>query len=99
MRRPPELLRRAYSAEAASARKLREGGRRDCQWTSKSEWARDRGQSNAHAQRTVAAQWLKILHRMWVTNTPYNEALYLASLIQHGSPLIAWMQSGQRGDK
>jgi len=71
----------------------------------KSEWARaayhrarDRGQANAHALRTVAAQWLKIIYRMWVTNTPYNEALYLASLIRHRSPLIAWMQSERAGE-
>lgn len=72
----------------------------------KSEWARaayhrarDRGQGHAHALRTVAAQWLKIIYRMWVTNTPYNEALYLASLIRHRSPLIAWMQSQNNGEK
>ena len=61
--------------------------------------ARERGQDHAHALRTVAAQWLKIIYRMWTTNTPYNEAVYLAALIRHGSPLIAWMQSGQRGEK
>ena len=72
----------------------------------KSEWARaaydrarDRGQDHAHALRTVAAQWVKILYRMWVTRTPYNEALYLASLIRHRSPLIAWMQSTRAGEK
>jgi hypothetical protein len=71
-----------------------------------SEWARaayhrarERGQSNAHALRTVAAQWIKIIHRMQVTNTPYNEGLYLASLIRHQSPLIAWMQARQKGEK
>jgi len=70
-----------------------------------SEWARaayhrarDRGQANAHALRTVAAQWLKILYRMWLTHTPYNEGLYLASLIRHRSPLIAWMQSPKNGE-
>jgi hypothetical protein len=71
-----------------------------------SEWARaayhrarDRGQSNAHALRTVAAQWIKIIHRMQATNTPYNEGIYLASLIRHQSPLIAWIQAEQRGEK
>ena len=71
-----------------------------------SEWARasyhrarERGQSNARALRTVGYQWLKIIYRMWVTRTPYNEATYLASLIRHRSPLIAWMQSEKNGDK
>jgi len=71
-----------------------------------SEWARasyhracDRGQSHARALRTVAYQWLKIIHRMWVTHTPYNEALYMASLIRHRSPLITWMQEEARGEK
>jgi transposase len=72
----------------------------------KSEWARasyhrarERGQSHAHALRTVGYQWLKIIYRMWVTRTPYNEAIYLASLIRHRSPLIAWMQSEKNGEK
>ena len=71
-----------------------------------SEWARasyhrarERGQGHAHALRTVGYQWLKIIYRMWVTRTPYNEATYLASLIRHGSPLIAWMQSENKREK
>ena len=71
-----------------------------------SEWARasyhrarERGQSHAHALRTVGYQWLKIIYRMWVTRTPYNEALYLASLIRHGSPLIAWIHSEKNAEK
>jgi transposase len=65
-----------------------------------SAWARacydlacERGQSNAQALRAVGARWIKIIYRMWITHTPYDEAVYLASLIRHGSPIIAWMQS------
>jgi len=68
-----------------------------------SEWARAcydlaraRGQSNAHALRTVGTRWIQIIYRMWTTHTPYNEAVYLASLIRHGSPVIEWMQSQKK---
>lgn len=73
---------------------------RDSEWARASyQRARERSQSHARALRTVAYQWLKIIHRMWVTSTPYNEATYLASLIRHRSPLIAWMQSKKNGEK
>jgi hypothetical protein len=72
---------------------------RDSQWANASyRRARERGQSHGHALRTVGCQWLKIIYRMWVTHTPYNEGVYLASLIRHRSPLIAWMQSGKNGE-
>ena len=55
--------------------------------------ARERGQSHALALRNLAAKWVKIIYRMWLTHTPYNEGLYLASLIRHRSPLIQEIQS------
>jgi transposase len=54
--------------------------------------ARARGKSHAQALRMLGAKWLKIIYRMWVDRRPYDERLYLASLIRHRSPLIAWMQ-------
>ena len=72
---------------------------RDSEWARASyHRARERGQSHARALRTLAYQWLKIIYRMWGTRTPYNEGLYLASLIRHRSPLIAWMQAQTTGE-
>ena len=57
--------------------------------------ARARGKTHAQALRMLGAKWLKIIYRMWVDRRPYDERLYLASLIRHRSPLIAWMQEAQ----
>ena len=68
-----------------------------------SDWARacydmlrERGQSNARALRGVGGRWIRIIYRMWMTGTPYNEAVYLASLVRHGSPIIDWMRSQEK---
>jgi transposase len=57
------------------------------------EEARRRGNSNALALRNLANKWLKIIFRMWKDRQPYDEARYLQSLIQHGSPLVAAMKT------
>jgi len=73
---------------------------KDSQWARASyDMARDRGQSHARALRTVGAKWVKVVYRMWVSRTPYNEAVYLASLIRHHSPIIQWMQSHENQEK
>ncbi|MCP4640875.1 MAG: IS110 family transposase, partial [bacterium] len=58
-------------------------------------WARavyqracDAGHGHAHALRILASRWLKIIYRMWMTRTPYNESFHLAQLIRRGSPVI-----------
>lgn len=58
--------------------------------------AKARGHSNAEALRELGAKWLKIIYRMWQTRTPYNEAIYLASLRAHGSPLAAALGLGEQ---
>ncbi|MFC1806279.1 IS110 family transposase [Planctomycetota bacterium] len=57
--------------------------------------ARARGKTHPQALRMLGAKWLKIIYRMWVDRRPYDERLYMASLIRHQSPLIAWMQGAQ----
>jgi transposase len=48
-------------------------------------------QSHARALRNLGAKWLKIIYRMWQSGQPYDETLYIASLIAHNSPLVALM--------
>jgi len=68
-----------------------------------SEWARacydmlrERGQSNARALRAVGGRWIHIIYRMWMSGTTYNEGIYMASLVRHGSPIIDWMRSQEK---
>jgi len=45
------------------------------------------GDSHALALRKLAYKWLKIIYRMWQDRKPYDEHLYIASLIRRRSPL------------
>lgn len=65
----------------------------------KSKWAkafykraRERGQSNATALRNLGSKWLKIMYRCWLNGARYDEAQYVKSLKEHGSPLIDYME-------
>jgi transposase len=46
---------------------------------------RRQGKTHAAALRCLALRWLKILWKMWVTNTPYNEAFHTRNQVHHGS--------------
>jgi len=48
-------------------------------------------QSHARALRNLGAKWLKIIFRMWQNGQTYDETLYIASLIQHKSPIVAFI--------
>jgi len=48
---------------------------------------RERGDSYATALRKLADKWLKIIHRMLLTNEPYDEQRYLEALRKNGSPV------------
>lgn len=37
--------------------------------------------------RRLAYKWVRVLHRCWIENTPYNEAHYQQELIRRGSPI------------
>jgi hypothetical protein len=50
---------------------------------------RAKGQSHACALRCLGQRWVKILWKMWQTNTPYDEARHLANQRKHGSPFTA----------
>ena len=45
----------------------------------------DHGKNHATALRCLGQRWMKILWKMWQTNTPYDEALHLKNQTRHGS--------------
>ena len=65
------------------------------QTINKSYWAglyyyqqKAKGCSHQAAVRALAFKWIRILYRCWITRTPYDEAKYLKTLQQRGSPLL-----------
>jgi len=65
------------------------------QTINKSYWAglyyyqqRAKGGSHQAAVRALAFKWIRILYRCWITRTPYDEAKYLKTLQERGSPLL-----------
>ncbi len=70
------------------------------QTINKSYWAglyyyqqRAKGSSYQAAVRALAFKWIRILYRCWATRTPYDEAKYLKTLQQRGSPLLKMAKS------
>jgi transposase len=49
------------------------------------------GKSHQAALRSLAYKWIRIVHHCWKHHQPYDEAIYLKSLQQRGSPLLAFM--------
>jgi transposase len=47
------------------------------------------GKNHAAALRCLGQRWLKILWKMWQTNTQYNEALHTQNQVKHGSWVVA----------
>ena len=65
-----------------------------CQWAKAyydSQLAK--GKSTNTAKRALAFKWLRIIHRCWLANTPYNEAVHVARLAATRSPLLAKLKS------
>ncbi len=50
---------------------------------------RERGDSYSTALRKLSDKWLKIIHRMLATNTPYDDEHYVQALRKAGSPVYA----------
>jgi transposase len=50
---------------------------------------RQQGMTHARALRCLGHRWLKILWKMWVTRTPYNEAYHTRNQVRHGSWVVA----------
>ena len=70
------------------------------QTINKSFWAgafyrqqRAKGSPHQVAVRALAFKWIRILHRCWLSHTPYDESRYLMALQRRGSPLLAGLAS------
>ena len=64
--------------------------RRSCAWAQVYyQQLRDRGQSHAAALRCLGQRWLKILWKMWQTNTCYDAELHTANQLKHGSWVLS----------
>lgn len=46
---------------------------------------RDKGKSHAQALRCLGQRWMKIIWKMWQTNTRYDPELHLKNQLAHGS--------------
>jgi transposase len=46
---------------------------------------RSRGKSHACAIRALGQRWLKILWKMWLSNSPYNPDFHTKNQLEHGS--------------
>jgi len=60
-----------------------------CTWA-KNYYDQQKSKGKGHwaILRALAFKWIRILWKCWQTSTPYNESLYLQSLLKHKSPLI-----------
>ena len=64
--------------------------RRSCAWAQVYyQQLRERGQSHAAALRCLGQRWLKILWKMWQTNTCYDAELHTANQLKHGSWVLS----------
>lgn len=60
--------------------------RQSCPWAAVYyDQLRERGKSHACALRCLGQRWLKILWKMWQTNTPYDAQLHTRNQLKHGS--------------
>ncbi len=50
---------------------------------------RTKGGSHHTAVRALAFKWQRIIWRCWQDRRPYDQTIYEASLIKHGSPIVA----------
>jgi transposase len=54
---------------------------------------RAKGKRHAAAVRSLAFKWIRIIWKCWQTNTPYDEAIYLACLKKRNSPLMELIEA------
>ena len=58
---------------------------------------RTKGTSHHTAVRALAYKWQRILLRCWQNRTPYQDHIYVASLRQHHSPIVALFDKVELG--
>jgi transposase len=84
------LVRRACAPTLrAAVHHLSDQSRRQCAWAMAYYRAhRQKGQSHACALRCLGQRWLKIIWKMWQTNSLYDEAKHTRNQLEHGSWLL-----------
>jgi len=85
----PKFLRQTFHEFADHARK----------WSGWSKafyrMKRAAGMKHHAAVRALAFKWIRIIFRLWKTNTLYREATYLQQLQATRSPLLAFLETGE----
>ncbi len=85
----PKFLRQTFHEFADHARK----------WSGWSKafyrMKRAAGMKHNAAVRALAFKWIRIIFRLWKTNTLYSEATYLRQLQATGSPLLPFLETGE----
>jgi transposase len=83
----PKFQRQSWHEFAAHSRQ-------HCGWAQAFyQQLRARGKGHHAALRALAYKWIRILFRCWQTRTPYDEQIYLNSLKQKQSPLLAVIEA------
>jgi len=61
-----------------------------CRWAA-AYYLQQRTKGNRHhtAVRALAYKWQRVIWRCWQNHTPYDDAVYEATLRKHGSPVVA----------
>ena len=57
------------------------------------EMKRDGGFKHNAAVRALAYKWIRIIYRLWNTNTLYDEPQYIQQLISKNSPVVKFLQN------
>lgn len=84
----PKFLRQTFHEFADSARIY-------CPWTkARYRMLRDRGMKHHAAIRKLARSWIRILFRVWQTETPFDCDRYLAKLKQRCPEIIPYLTDG-----
>ena len=85
------LFRRACNKHLRAAVHLWANlSRKQCPWADAYyQQKRQQGKSHNTALRCLGQRWLKILWKMWQTQTPYNETRHLKNQLKHGSWVLA----------
>lgn len=53
---------------------------------------RARGKPRHTAFRALAFKWIRVIWRCWQDSTPYDDARHMRTLIERGSPLVAYLK-------
>lgn len=79
----PKFMLQTFHEFADQARKF-------CAW-SKLYYQQQRARGNDHhaAVRALAYKWIRIMFRCWKDHKPYDDSLYVKSLVKRGSQLAA----------